>query len=103
VANKSTYWIFFELLWRDYFKFIGLKYGNALFHLEGLLEKAVSYSDHHQLPPHQKDANLFLFWQANRYDEKQWKHDEGLFKDWTEGQTGIPWVDANMRELKATG
>jgi deoxyribodipyrimidine photo-lyase len=37
------------------------------------------------------------------YDSKQWKHDEHLFKAWSEGRTGVPWVDANMRELKATG
>jgi deoxyribodipyrimidine photolyase len=39
VSNKSTYWLFFELLWRDYFKFVGLKYGNSIFHLEGISEK----------------------------------------------------------------
>ena len=25
-ANESTYWLFFELLWRDYFKFVAVKY-----------------------------------------------------------------------------
>lgn len=30
-ANKSTYWILFELLWRDYFKFLSLKIGAKLF------------------------------------------------------------------------
>jgi len=39
----------------------------------------------------------------DNYGGKQWKHDELLFKAWSEGRTGIPWVDANMRELKATG
>ena len=27
-ANESTYWLIFELLWRDYFKFIALQHGN---------------------------------------------------------------------------
>lgn len=36
---KNTKFLFarviFELLWRDYFKFVGLKYGNRLFHMNG--------------------------------------------------------------------
>ena len=28
-ANESTYWVIFELIWRDYFKYISLKYGNS--------------------------------------------------------------------------
>ena len=35
VANDSTYWLIFELLWRDYFKFVGLKYGDKLFYKKG--------------------------------------------------------------------
>lgn len=27
--------VIFELLWRDYFKFVGLKYGNRIFHMNG--------------------------------------------------------------------
>ena len=34
-SNNSTYWVIFELIWRDYFKFVGLKYGNRLFHSGG--------------------------------------------------------------------
>ena len=30
-ANKSTYWIWFELLWRDFFRFWTLKPGVRLF------------------------------------------------------------------------
>eukprot|EP00897_Mesotaenium_endlicherianum_P005686 jgi/Mesen1/5145/ME000255S04126 len=35
VANTSTYWLLFELIWRDYFRFLSVKYGNAIFHLGG--------------------------------------------------------------------
>ena len=28
-SNQSTYWLIFELIWRDYFKFISLKHGNS--------------------------------------------------------------------------
>ncbi|XP_065114187.1 cryptochrome DASH isoform X1 [Paramisgurnus dabryanus] len=73
-ANQSTYWVIFELLWRDYFKFVGLKYGNRIFHINGLQDKLVP-----------------------------WKTNMALFNAWKEGKTGVPFVDANMRELALTG
>ncbi|XP_056155795.1 cryptochrome DASH [Lampris incognitus] len=73
-ANQSTYWVIFELLWRDYFKFVGAKYGDRLFHIRGLQDKSVP-----------------------------WKKDRKLFDAWKEGRTGVPFVDANMRELAMTG
>lgn len=74
IANKSTYWVIFELLWRDYFKFVALKFGNRLFYQSGLKGKYV-----------------------------EWKQDMELFNKWKEGKTGVPYIDANMRELAATG
>jgi deoxyribodipyrimidine photo-lyase len=38
-ANESTYWVFFELLWRDYFRFYGLRYGKKMFYLGGVQGK----------------------------------------------------------------
>ena len=73
--NKSTYWLYFELLWRDYFRLIGKKYGNAIFKIGGLTGKP----------------------------DKRWHDDERLFDVWAKGKTGIPFIDANMRELAATG
>ncbi|XP_025907701.1 cryptochrome DASH-like [Nothoprocta perdicaria] len=73
-ANQSTYWILFELLWRDYFRFVALKYGRRIFSPRGLQGKEVP-----------------------------WKKDLQLFDCWKEGKTGVPFVDANMRELRATG
>lgn len=32
-----------------------------------------------------------------------WRHDEGQFKAWCDGRTGVPIVDAGMRQLKNTG
>ena len=32
-----------------------------------------------------------------------WKSDAVAFKKWCEGKTGVPFVDANMRELLLTG
>lgn len=34
-ANQSTYWVIFELLWRDYFRYVALKYGNQIFYEGG--------------------------------------------------------------------
>jgi deoxyribodipyrimidine photo-lyase len=72
-ANDGTYWLWFELLWRDYFRFIHFKYGKKLYRSKGLSEKPLS-----------------LF-----------KAD--VFKSWSEGETGEPLIDAAMRELKSSG
>lgn len=34
-SNESTYWLYFELLWREYFQWLLYKYGSRLFHLRG--------------------------------------------------------------------
>lgn len=75
VSNESTYWIFFELLWRDFFRLMGKKYQNRIFLKGGPQDKALS----------------------------QLKNDRKLFERWASGQTGVPFIDANMRELAATG
>jgi len=72
-ANRSTYWIWFELLWRDYFRFLHFKYGRALYRSSGL----------NHAPPCVHDANVFA--------------------RWCRGETGESLVDAAMHELAATG
>ncbi|NCJ06699.1 DASH family cryptochrome [Synechococcales cyanobacterium C] len=74
VKNESTYWLVFELLWRDYFRLIAAKHGNAIFRPTGLQGLAL---------PWQEDWPRFQLWQS--------------------GQTGFPLVDAGMQELRATG
>jgi deoxyribodipyrimidine photo-lyase len=74
VKNDSTYWLVFELLWRDYFRFIAAKHGNRLFYPSGLRGLGIS-----------------------------WKQDWQRFETWRTGMTGFPLVDANMRELLSTG
>lgn len=74
VANDSTYWVIFELLWRDFFRFIAFKYESRLFHRSGLTGKA-----------------------------QQHAHDPELFERWCKGTTGVPFIDAMMRELYQTG
>ena len=73
-ANESTYWLFFELLWRDFFQFTAAKHGPDLFRRAGIARK---------------------HYQGN--------HDARQFLAWCKGLTGQPFIDANMHELAATG
>ncbi len=79
VKNDSTYWLVFELLWRDYFRFVLAKHGDALFSAHGLQRRALEWRP--------------LSDGSARAD----------FARWTSGTTGFPLVDASMRELTATG
>lgn len=74
-SNSSTYWMIFELLWRDYFRWVSLKYGNKIFWSKGIK----GFSD---LPMKQ--------------------HFERL-EQWRTGATKEPFVNANMLELMHTG
>ena len=74
-ANDSTYWIWFELLWRDYFRFLHLQHGKKLYRKQGLADSELSKV------PNNKQG----------------------FNRWCAGQTGEQLVDAGMRELVATG
>ncbi len=74
-TKKSTYWIFFELLWRDFFRLMAKKHGDKIFLKGGMKNE----------PP------------ARLKDERH------LLQIWMNGRTGIPFIDANMRELSQTG
>jgi deoxyribodipyrimidine photo-lyase len=74
-ANESTYWLVFELLWRDYFRFMMKKYSNKFFQQSGIQDKGISVN----------------------------KHNIKLLETWINGTTGVDFVDANMLELKLTG
>ena len=74
IKNKSTYWLIFELIWRDYFRFVAKKHGNKLFQASGIKDQG---------------------WKGSI--------DWGKFEKWKRGATGIPFVDANMLELKLSG
>ena len=72
--NQSTYWLIFELLWRDYFKYISLKHGSKIFHLGGILDRDYS-----------------------------WDKSPKKFVQWAQGETREAFVNANMLELMHTG
>jgi len=76
-SNSSTYWLFFELLWRDFFSFIGRKWGPKLFQKQGIKMDAEKPADCPPLP----DA----------------------FENWKNGKTADPFINANMNELRRTG
>jgi deoxyribodipyrimidine photo-lyase len=64
-----------ELLWRDYFRFMFKKYGKQFFNPEGFKTES---------------------------PELSLGQDE-LFEQWKSGHTGVPYIDAAMHELNATG
>jgi deoxyribodipyrimidine photo-lyase len=74
LANDSTYWVIFELLWRDFFRFSFKKYPRAYFQLNGLGQQA-------------------------RYTH----FDETKFEAWTQGKTSEALINAGMNELRETG
>lgn len=76
--NESTYWLYFELLWRDFFRFQSLKYGNDIFKITGIKNKLIEWREMNEIALQ-------------------------LFEKWKEGKTGYPYVDANMIEMRKTG
>lgn len=72
--NQSTYWLIFELIWRDYFKYISLKHGTDIFKIGGILNRNYSWNVHHK-----------------------------TIQRWINGETEDDFVNANMIELKETG
>jgi deoxyribodipyrimidine photo-lyase len=73
-ANESTYWIYFELLWREYFHWYSRLHQNALFKFSGIR--------------HTKPLTSF-------YPQ--------LFNAWCSGNTPEPLVNALINELNETG
>ncbi|WP_343487751.1 DASH family cryptochrome [Allomuricauda sp. d1] len=72
--NDSTYWLIFELIWRDYFKYVSLKHGDKIFWQSGILNK-----------------------------EYHWKDEDSAKQKWISGTTKEPFVNANMVEIGQTG
>ncbi len=73
-ANESTYWIFFEMLWREYFQWYAHAHGPKLFQFKGITGKPA--------------RKCF-------YGER--------YQRWCHGNTPFPLVNALMNQLNATG
>jgi deoxyribodipyrimidine photo-lyase len=74
-ANESTYWLVFELLWRDFFRFMFKKHQSKMFLPNGILEEM-------KMP--EAISTRFL-------------------EQWIKGETNEDFVNANMNELRLTG
>ena len=48
-SNDSTYWLIFELMWRDYFRFMAKKHGNKIFQVTGIAGKVQNQSFENQI------------------------------------------------------
>jgi len=64
----------FQLCWRDYFRLYVARFGTRVFFVEGPARRG-----------------------------RPWRRDVDAERRWKEGQTGVPLVDALMRELRQTG
>ena len=74
VKNESTYWLWFELLWREYYYWYAMKHRARLFCRDGVQRKKRRGSFY----PHR-------------------------FKAWCAGSTEFPLVNAAMNQLRETG
>ena len=72
--NDSTYWLYFELIWRDFFKYVSMQHKDKFFSRDGIYG-----------------------------DDKQWSTDIEILSNWINGKTNEPFVNANMIELLKTG
>lgn len=73
-SNESTYWIRFELLWREYFQWVAHGHSIKLFAQGGVKQKKIL---------------------SSFYPER--------FQRWCQGNTPFPLVNACMKQLNATG
>jgi deoxyribodipyrimidine photo-lyase len=73
-SNASTYWLVFELLWRDFFEFTAARHGPALYWRGGIQRKT-----------------------------RAWRHALADFQRWCQGESGDDFVDAGLRELATSG
>jgi len=79
-ANEHSQWLKFELLWREYFHWCLRLHGRRYFRYQGLLSEPLA-ADHNSTADinHQR-------WQA-----------------WQQARTGVPAIDAGLRELINSG
>lgn len=64
-----------ELFWRDYYRYWCMHYGNQVFSEYGIYKRTYY----------------------------NWQQDPEIYKRWKEGKTGMPLIDALMRDMNRTG
>mgnify|MGYP001202824985 FL=1 len=72
--NDSTYWLYFELIWRDFFKYVSMQHKDKFFNKDGIYG-----------------------------EDKEWSDDKDVLLKWINGETDEPFINANMIELSNTG
>ena len=72
--NDSTYWLYFELIWRDFFKYVSMQHKDKFFNKDGIYG-----------------------------EDKEWSDDKDVLLKWINGKTDEPFINANMIELSNTG
>lgn len=87
-ANESTYWIAFELLWREYFYWYAKSHGVRLFRRRGILTNSSTTG-------RRKSDKCSDVVQGSFYPER--------YKRWCNGTTPYPLVNACMNQLRCTG
>jgi deoxyribodipyrimidine photo-lyase len=74
-ANESTKVYIDEMLWRDYYEFWAMRFKNKIFSSYGIYNR----------------------------EYYNWTRNNEYIKRWKEGRTGMPLIDALMRDMNATG
>ena len=72
--NDSTYWLYFELIWRDFFKYVSMQHKDKFFNKDGIYG-----------------------------EDKEWSDDKDVLLKWINGKTDELFINANMIELSNTG
>lgn len=72
--SEHTYWLIFELIWRDFFKYVSLQHKGDFFSLQGINNKTYT-----------------------------WNNDPELLEQWIAGKTPYTFINANMMEISKTG
>lgn len=75
--------------------------GYALTRNQTFVNELIWRDFYHQILSHFPQVQKHAF--KKEYDKIEWDNNPELFKRWCRGTTGIPIVDAGMRELNATG
>lgn len=93
--SDSTYWLVFELLWRDFMKFAYVKHGDTFFFYNGIQRKSAKWWS--------QGLTKMPFNKLDPKDDKTSRVKLTEYVKFLKGETGFPYVDAHMRELIKTG
>jgi deoxyribodipyrimidine photo-lyase len=98
--NESTYWLLFELLWRDFFHFLNRAVGPLTYAPSGFLgRRSPGLQDSLAWKFYSSDQQMRFTQRESEMLDSYWQR----FRAWARGQTGEEFVDTMMRELYFTG